>query len=95
MINRENWLLVQGFLEHQERAMLKPVPETPFDTDDVEGDGVTKSFRVRFDRNKYSVPWRLVSQQVLIRADDDFIRLSGLRGDQIQPAGHAAACIHY
>jgi hypothetical protein len=27
-------------------------------------------FRVPFDRNKYSVPWRLVSQQVLVRAND-------------------------
>ena len=61
--------------EHQEKPRLKPLPETPFDTDDVEGDGVTKSFRVRFDRNKYSVPWRLVSQQVLVRADDDFVRV--------------------
>ena len=61
--------------EHQEKAVLKPVPGTPYDTDDVEGDGVTKLFRVRFDRNKYSVPWRLVSQQVVVRADDDFVRV--------------------
>ena len=31
----------------------------PFNTDDVEGTGVTKMFRVCFDRNHYSVPWRL------------------------------------
>lgn len=30
-------------------------------------------FRVPFDRNRYSVPWRLSSQQVLLRADDDFV----------------------
>jgi len=60
---------------HQEKAALRPVPQTPFDTNDVEGYGVTKQFRVRFDRNKYSVPWRLVSQQVLVRADDDFVRV--------------------
>ena len=38
--------------------MIKPIIGTPFDTDDVEGTGVTKMFRVPFDRNKYSVPWR-------------------------------------
>jgi hypothetical protein len=27
----------------------------------------------QFDRNKYSVPWRLVSQQVIIRANDDSV----------------------
>lgn len=56
--------------EHEEQRLLKPLPDTPFDTDDVEGTGVTKTHRVRFDRNRYSVPWRLVSQQVLVRAND-------------------------
>jgi hypothetical protein len=59
--------------EHEEKKLLKPIPETPFDTDDVEGMGVTKMFRVPFDRNRYSVPWRLASQQVVVRADDDFV----------------------
>jgi transposase len=56
---------------HQERPRLRLLPDTPFNTDDVEGHGVTKTFRVPFDRNKYSVPWRLVGQQVIVRADDD------------------------
>lgn len=59
--------------EHDERPLLKRLTSTPFNTDDVEASGVTKSFRVRFDRNKYSVPWRLVSQSVVIRADDDWV----------------------
>ena len=63
----------QLVFEHDERRRLKPIPETPFDTDDVEGMGVTKMFRVPFDRNRYSVPWRLASQQVIVRADDDFV----------------------
>jgi transposase len=58
---------------HEEKPLLKPLPTTPFDTDDIEGHGVTKSFRVNFDRNKYSVSWRLVSQQVLLRANDDSV----------------------
>jgi transposase len=59
--------------EHEEKRLLKPIPITPFDTDDIEGLGVTKMFRVPFDRNRYSVPWRLASQQVIVRADDDFV----------------------
>jgi len=59
--------------EHEEKRLLKPVPNILFDTDDVEGTGVTKMFRVPFDRNKYSVPWRLVSQQVIVRGNDDSV----------------------
>jgi transposase len=58
---------------HQEQRLLTPLPNTPFNTDDVEGHGITKMFRVPFDRNKYSVPWRLVSQQVIVRANDDSV----------------------
>ena len=57
--------------ENEERPLLKPLPDVPFDTDDLLSTGVNKSFRVRFDRNRYSVPWRLVSQSVLVRANDD------------------------
>jgi hypothetical protein len=63
----------QLVFDHDEKRLLKPLPETPFNTDDVDGMGVTKMFRVPFDRNHYSVPWRLASQQVLVRADDDFL----------------------
>jgi hypothetical protein len=61
--------------EHEEKRLLKPFPGTPFDTDDVEGHGVTKTFRVNFDRNKYSVPWRLVSQQVIVRGNDHSVAI--------------------
>jgi transposase len=61
--------------EHVERAVLKPLAPRPFDTDDLDSDTVTSSFRVRFDRNQYSVPWRLASQRVLIRADDTTVRI--------------------
>lgn len=63
----------QLVFEHEEKRLLRPIPATPFDTDDVQGMGVTKMFRVPFDRNRYSVPWRLASQQVVVRADDDFV----------------------
>lgn len=61
--------------EHVERAKLKPLAPRPFDTDDLDTDTVTSTFRVRFDRNQYSVPWRLVSQRVLVRADDTRVRI--------------------
>jgi transposase len=57
--------------EHDEKPKLKPLPPTPFNTDDVLGTGVNKMCRVPFDRNLYSVSWRLVSQQVIVRADDE------------------------
>jgi hypothetical protein len=57
--------------EHTEKAALNPMPITAFNTDEVEGGiTVTKSFRVRFDKNLYSVPPTLVSQRVVVRADD-------------------------
>jgi transposase len=61
--------------EHIERSRLKPLTDRPFDTDDLDTDTVTSTFRVRFDRNQYSVPWRLASQRVLIRADDGSVRI--------------------
>jgi len=61
--------------ENEERMLLRPISETPFNTDDVESAGVTKSFRVRFDRNLYSVPPHLVGQSVVIRANDQAVAI--------------------
>jgi transposase len=61
----------QLVFEHEERRLLKPVPEHRFDTDDLFSTTVTKLFRVRCDRNSYSVPPRLVAQTVLVRANDE------------------------
>lgn len=58
---------------NEEQRCLKPLPASPFDVDDVETFTVTKTFRVTFDRNRYSVPWRLTSQTVLVRADDEAV----------------------
>lgn len=60
---------------HEEQRHLQPITDVPFDVDDVETSVVTKSFRVTFDRNRYSVPWRLASQTVLVRADDDTVAI--------------------
>lgn len=59
--------------EHEEKHLLKPLADVPFETDEVEGVGVTKSFRVRFDRNQYSVPPRLLGQSVVVRANDETV----------------------
>lgn len=59
--------------KNEEKPLLKPVPERPFETDEIETSGVTKSFRVRFDRNLYSVPPRLVGQTVVVRANDSTV----------------------
>jgi transposase len=60
---------------HHEKAELKPITPVPFDTDDVDTDTVTKSFRVRFDRNTYSVKPHLLGQNVLVRADESVVRV--------------------
>jgi len=74
-VHEDTGKVPQLVFDHQEKPRLKPLPDGPFNTDDVEGVGVTKSFRVPFDRNKYSVPWRLASQQVVVRADDQMVRV--------------------
>ncbi len=61
--------------EHEEKRLLKPIPPTPFDTDELLTTGVTKTYRVTFDRNRYSVPSRLVSQSVLVRGSDDEVSI--------------------
>jgi len=61
--------------EHEERLHLKAIPEQPFDTDDVDQDIVGPTFRVRFDRNTYSAPWRLQGQHVVVRGNDQLVRI--------------------
>ena len=56
--------------EHDERRTLRPIQDVSFNTDDVCTATVSKTFRVRFDRNLYSVQPRLVDQLVLVRGTD-------------------------
>lgn len=60
--------------KHEEKPVLRPLsmPLT-CETDDIVSGGVTKLFRVRFDKNRYSVPPRLVGQNVVVRANDDVV----------------------
>jgi transposase len=59
--------------KHEEQQCLKPLRDVFFETDDVVSTTVTKRFRVRFDRNDYSVPPRLVGQTVVVRANDEAV----------------------
>lgn len=61
--------------EHEEKAHLRPLSPTPFETDEKLSCQVTKTYRVRFDRNTYSVPWKLVGQTVLVRANEQVVTL--------------------
>jgi transposase len=56
--------------KHEEQPKLAPLLARPFDTDDLFSTSVSKTFRVDFDRNDYSVPWRLIHQPVLVRGDE-------------------------
>lgn len=61
--------------QHTEKAVLKALPAASFNTDDMFNTTVGKTFRVVFDRNKYSVPHRLVGQPVVIRGDEQRVRI--------------------
>ena len=56
--------------KHEESAKLERVAVRFFDTDDLFSTSVSKTFRVVFDRNEYTVPWRLIHQPVLIRGNE-------------------------
>lgn len=58
---------------HEELALLKPIPPVPFNTDEIESRSVSRTYRVSFDRNHYSVPWRLVGQTVLVRGNAETV----------------------
>jgi transposase len=61
--------------EHEEKALLRPISERAFDTDDLHSTSVDKTHQLYFDRNHYTVPWRLAGQRVLVRADDELVRV--------------------
>jgi transposase len=56
--------------KHDEKKKLTPIAWQPFDTDDLFSTTVSKTFRVDFDGNEYTVPWRLHGQTVLVRGND-------------------------
>jgi transposase len=61
--------------EHGERHALMPLRDVTFDTDDILTTSVGRTHQVGFDRNQYTVPWRLAGQRVLVRANDQRVRV--------------------
>ncbi|MHC4406092.1 MAG: IS21 family transposase [Planctomycetota bacterium] len=59
----------------KERALLLPLPQTPFSTDERRELTVGKTPYVRFDHNDYSVPHELVRQTVVVMASLNTVRI--------------------
>jgi transposase len=59
----------------QERALLRPLPAIPFDTDEVAPVIVSPHARVAFDGNRYSVPPQFVRKTLSVRANGAEVRL--------------------
>jgi transposase len=59
----------------QERALLRPLPAIPFDTDEVVPAVVSPHARIAFDGNRYSVPPQFVRRPLTVRANRDELRL--------------------
>ena len=59
----------------QERALLRPLPAIPFDTDEVVPAVVSPHARIAFDGNRYSAPPQFVRRPITLRANRDELRL--------------------
>jgi transposase len=65
---------IPSLLVAEERPHLLPL-HAPYDTDEVRSVVVPPTFRVAFDSNRYSVPWRLVGKPLTLRADAELVTL--------------------
>jgi len=59
----------------KERALLRPLPDIPFDSDEVVPAVVNPHARIAFDGNRYSAPPQFVRKPLTIRANRDELRL--------------------
>jgi|HubBroStandDraft_4_1064222.scaffolds.fasta_scaffold19405_4 transposase len=59
----------------KERALLRPLPAIPFDTDEVVSAIVSPHARIAFDGNRYSTPPQFVRKTITLRANRDELRL--------------------
>jgi transposase len=59
----------------QERALLRPLPAIPFDTDEVVPAVVSPHARIKFDGNRYSAPPQFVRKPLTVRANAGVLRL--------------------
>ena len=58
----------------QEKLHMRGLRE-PFDTDEIKSLKVSHQFRICFDGNEYSVPWRLSGRILTLRADEKSINV--------------------
>jgi len=99
--------LTVGDAFEKERALLLPLPRTPFPTDERRELAVGKTPYVRFDHNDYSVPHELVGQTVVVVASLETVRImhrgtvvaeherSFDRHQQIEDPGHIERLVAY
>jgi transposase len=59
----------------KERAVLNKLPSIPFDTDERTSVVARTTARILFETNYYSVPPSVVKKILLLRADDEYVRL--------------------
>lgn len=59
----------------QECGLLRPLPELPFDTDEIVSAIVSPMARIEFDGNRYSTPPEVVRKPVIVRANRDELRV--------------------
>lgn len=59
----------------RERELLRPLPQMPYDTDEIIASVVTPHARVRFGTNRYSVPPDYTRKHVLLRVNDAELRV--------------------
>jgi transposase len=59
----------------QERALLRPLPRIPFDTDEIVPAVVSPHARIAFDGNRYSAPPQFVRRPITVRANRDELHL--------------------
>lgn len=88
----------------EEKSLLRPWREG-FETDEVRSLKVSPQFRVSFDANEYSVPWRLSGRILTLKADDHAVNLwsgtkritahlrSWKKGEAIVNAKHAEGLV--
>jgi len=69
----------------QEKTQLRPWRGL-YETDEIRSQKVSHQFRVSFDANKYSVPWRLSGRILTLKADDHAVSLwSGPKRVAVHP----------
>lgn len=59
----------------KERALLRPLPAIPFDSDEVVPAVVSPHARITFDGNRYSAPPQFVRRPITLRANRDELHL--------------------